>query len=292
MRKLLWITVGMTYLLMVWGNLVSSTGSGLACPDWPLCHGTIAPAISGPVILEWGHRLLAFVTGILIISSIFSVFRAPAHTNLRKSGKSLLVLLGLQVLLGGTTVLVGLSPVISTVHLLIAAIVFGGLIAVACVVTWKDPEVEKSSPKLRRLAVAGLIGLIIQLCLGALVRHTHSGLACPNFPNCLTGFFPLPFGLETALAFLHRWWGVLMLGLFFHLAMTATRQTPALGRSARRIFSLSVAQVILGVGTVMSGLQVETRAIHAAIGYALWGLLFFVAIRAGSLKWLWEDRTA
>ena len=290
-RNLGWLTVGFTYFLMVWGNLVSSTGSGLACPDWPLCHGTVMPAASFPVVLEWGHRILAFIATTLIGATLYQVFTTPSDpgSSLKRSGKFLLWMLAAQILLGATTVLLELSPLVSTIHLMIATLVFSGLIAVACVMTWPEPMISNSPPKIQRLAIAGLGGLLVQLCLGALVRHHHGGLACPNFPHCLNGFFPIPLTFESGLAFIHRWWGVLMLGLFVHLAITAAKTFPPLAQSTRRAFSLAVAQVFLGIGTVMSGLNTESRALHAAVGYALWGILFYIAVRAGAVRWIYTE---
>ncbi len=293
-KKLAWLTVGFTYLLMVWGNLVSSTGSGLACPDWPLCHGTILPPISFSVVMEWGHRLLAFTASMLILATLISVFRAPLAPNssLKTSGKTLLFLLVLQILLGATTVMLGLSPTVSTIHLMVATLVFSGLILVACVATWENPVISNPSPKVKRLALSGLVALLIQFALGALVRHSHSGLACPNFPNCLSGFFPAPWTYENSLAFIHRWWGVMMIGVFFHLATATPRHAPELARAARSAFGISIAQVLLGIGTVMSGLNTHSRATHAAVGYALWGILFYITVRAGGLQGLWKRQEA
>jgi heme a synthase len=290
MQTLAWLTVGLTYFLMVWGNIVSSTGSGLACPDWPLCHGSVTPPVSAPVVLEWGHRLLAASATFMILLTLYKTL-TPSNqigSPLRRSGKSLLALLAIQILLGGTTVLLGLSPGVSTIHLIIATLVFSGLITVACVTTWKDPVIVNANPKISRLAIAGLMGLLVQFAMGALVRHTHSGLACPNFPHCLEGFFPIPATFGSHLAFFHRWWGVLLLGVFVHLAVVAAKTTPALSRPARRALGLAVAQVILGIGTVLSGLNTESRAIHAAVGYALWGVLFFITLRSGGMRWLWD----
>ena len=172
-------------------------------------------------------------------------------------------------------------------YLLIGTLVFSGLITIACVITLGNPVVQNPSPKLKRLGIAGLGSLFLQFCLGALLRDTHNGLACPNFPNCLDQFFPIPFTFWTAIAFFHRWLGVLMLGLFLHLAVEAARTTPSLARPTRQAFALSVAQVFLGIGNVMGGLSSESRIIHAGVGYALWGILFYVTIRSGGcLKYI------
>ena len=79
-----------------------------------------------------------------------------------------------------------------------------------------------------------------------------------------------------------------MLGLFFHLALVTSRFNPSLARPARRVFSLAVGQVFLGIGTVLSGLNTESRAIHAAVGYAIWGVVFYLAVRSGAVRWLWS----
>lgn len=294
MRKLGWVTVGFTYFLMVWGNLVSATGSGLACPDWPLCNGTPLPVLSGPVILEWGHRLLAFSATILILLTLYKVLKNPAHRDsaLKSSGRSLAVLLGLQILLGGTTVLLGLSVAVSTVHLVVATLVFSGLITVASVITWGNPTVKNPSSIVRRLALWGLGGLMVQLIFGAMVRHGHAGLACPSFPHCMESFLPLPFTFETGIAFFHRWWGVGLLAIFFRLSWVAAKTCPELAHPTRRVFALSLAQVFLGIGTVMSGLQTHSRATHAAVGYLIWGLLFYVVLRSGGVRWLWARRSS
>jgi heme a synthase len=295
-RRLAWATVGFTYLLMVWGNIVSSTGSGLACPDWPLCHGTVAPPFRLDIMFEWGHRILAATATLLIVTTVISVLRASRDTRspLRRTLKLLLALLGFQILLGGTTVLLGLSLAISTIHLLLANLVWGGLILLAAVVTYGDPEIRDASPRAKRLAWSALVAFLVQLGLGALVRHGHAGLACPGFPQCLTGILPDYWDFSTFVAFAHRWWGVALIGVFVHLAL-ACHRIPGLRGPSAVALALSLAQVTLGVLTVLTSLHVHTRAAHAALGYALWGVLFYLAVRIGVTRPIWkpgEERPA
>jgi heme A synthase len=181
------------------------------------------------------------------------------------------------------------SSLLSSMSLLL---VFSLLIAFASVSTWGNPVLENSPPKIKRLALAGLIGLVLQMALGSEVRQSAAGMACPGFPNCLETFFPIPFTYETAMAFTHRWWGFLLLGVFFQLAFAAAKTSPALAGPARRAFALSVAQVFLGIGTVLSGLNAHSRVLHAAVGYALWGTVFFIVIRAGGVRWFWKPFSA
>lgn len=290
MRKLSWVTVGFTYFLMVWGNLVSSTGSGLACPDWPLCHGTITPPMHPDIILEWGHRVLAAITGSLIIATVVASWKkSKENPLLRKVLRNLIILLPIQIVLGGITVKLGLSVIASTIHLLIATTLFSFLILIASVQTFgEDLKPATPAPKLSRLGKSALVGLVIQLLLGGIVRHGHAGLACPNFPGCLEGFLPIPFSMQGLFAFSHRWWGILLIGLFAHLMIAAKKQAPALKGLATLIAGVSIAQILLGILTVTTALHTHVRATHAAIGYALWGLTFFLTLRAGGLQRLWS----
>ncbi len=50
-----------TLLLIFIGSLVTSTGSGLAVPDWPLSYGMLFPPMVGGILYEHGHRMAAAV---------------------------------------------------------------------------------------------------------------------------------------------------------------------------------------------------------------------------------------
>lgn len=297
MKKLVWITVFWTYLLMFWGNLVSATGSGLACPDWPTCQGTLIPPSRPDIVLEWGHRLLAAGAVIWILATAFQAWRlSKTNPLLRKLLQSLmaglLILVGVQVVLGGVTVKLKLSLIVSTVHLVNANLIFAALILLACVATWDTQTIVTDEAKIKRLSVAGMAGLLIQLLLGAIVRHGHAGLACPNFPNCLQSFWPSPLTPYTAIAFVHRWWGFVMIGLFGHLMGAARRRAPRLRGLALVTGGLSLLQVLLGIATVLMVLDTRVRAAHAAIGYALWALLTVLAVRAGAFKKFWIESSS
>lgn len=254
---------------MVWGNLVSSTGSGLACPDWPLCHGTVTPPLRGDIVLEWGHRLLAASAGVLILLTIFFAFQhSRRDATLRRLMKGIVGLLVFQILLGGLTVMLGLSVTASTIHLLTASFVFGGLISIAVSVSDPAPKPTVAIQRLRILALA----ILAQFLLGGLLRHSHSGLACPNFPLCLDSMLPEPAIPSVLLAWSHRWIGVGV--AVFALLM---------GSVSKWIVALAWAQVILGVLTVLGRIDVVLRASHAALGYFLFGVCIFELARRGGI---------
>ena len=284
MRALAWAAVAAVFLLMTAGNVVSATGSGLACPDWPLCHGRLIPPIQLDVLIEYSHRLLAAATSVLLIGTIVATIRDRRSRGVRRVGVGLLVLLGAQIALGGVTVLFRLPHLISTLHLVNALLILAGLLAL---VSRAEPA-DEIPAKVWRLTRAGLAALLCQLALGGYVRHAGAGLACPDFPLCGGDVFP---GHWLGIVhWFHRWLGVALLGFFVHLALAA-RGTRVAGAAAT-VAGLALLQVSLGIATVLLGLAPAIRAIHASVGYLLWATLVWVSLRVGGWDRVLGDAVA
>lgn len=273
-RRLAWLAIAALALVMMLGNIVSATGSGLGCPDWPLCHGRFIPPGGTEIWIEFRHRLAVPLFSVLLVATAVLTLRRAESRALRRLAIALLALLGVQIALGGITVKLGLSAPISTVHLVTALSILAGLLTIA----GSEPTaLAGRDAKLARLAGVGLLVLLVQLALGGYVRHTGAGLACPDFPLCSGDLFPA--GGPPLVHWVHRWLGVALLGLFIHLAV-ASRRTALAGVGAA-IGALAVIQVALGIAAVLLRLPVPVRAAHAAGGYLLWGLLVWTVVRAG-----------
>ena len=271
------------FVLMTLGNVVSATGSGLACPDWPLCHGSIVPPLRTDVLIEYGHRLSALAATVLILAASVAALRGPASAGLRRLAWLLPVLLLVQIALGGITVLLKLPDLISTAHLVNALLILGGLIVLTLGLRGPTAAPAADPDRTRRLARAGLAVLLVQLALGGYVRHAGAGLACPDFPLCSGDL--LPSGWLPTVHWVHRWLGVLLLGVFVHLAVAA-RTT-----ATRLVAAVAVLQVSLGVATVLLQLTPAVRATHAAVGYALWATLVWASVEAGCWRMVGAERT-
>ena len=110
--------------LVVVGGATRVMEAGLACPDWPLCFGTLLPGrqMNIQVFLEWFHRLDALLIGMVLLGQyVFAVmFRAQLPRWLPWTYLLLVALVSLQAGLGALTVLHLLPSVVVTAHLVLA----------------------------------------------------------------------------------------------------------------------------------------------------------------------------
>src|SRR2546428_11500122 len=68
-RRVAFLTALFAYLQIALGGVVRVTGSGLGCPDWPLCHGRPYPAADVHSIIEHPHRTVGTIAGLLLIAT-------------------------------------------------------------------------------------------------------------------------------------------------------------------------------------------------------------------------------
>ncbi|HYW55079.1 MAG TPA: heme o synthase [Dongiaceae bacterium] len=265
-------------LVAVLGSWVRINGAGMTCPDWPLCHGQLVPALTGGVVLEWSHRLIAFVDGFLVLGALWTGWRARRTVA---GVTPVLAFIGavfaLQVALGGLTVALANSPWSVVVHWGTAMLLLGGLTALAILAA-----VQPRSLRFRHSIAGGVLTACAALAFatmlaGSYVSSSGAGLACATLPACDGGSWTGAFPAQTA-QMAHR----LLAAAFFALA-TAAAYGAALSATARvRVavlfaYALVVLQIMLGFANVAWLLPTLLREAHAANAVATF-LAFIAAL--------------
>ena len=166
-----------TFILIVAGALVTSTGAGLAAPDWPLSYGQVFPRMVGNLFYEHGHRLIATTVGLLTIALNIWLWRSEPRRFVRRLGLAALLTVIAQGLLGGLTVLLLLPLAVSTAHACLAQLFFCLMVSLSVLTApgWSERRAtaeDNGQPRLRHLCVAAFGFVFLQLTLGATLRHS------------------------------------------------------------------------------------------------------------------------
>jgi len=210
-QKLNWTIVFLTFDLILFGAFTRLSDSGLGCPDWPGCYGTSNPfrAIeeiraaeaampTGPVTVfkawvEMIHRYLAMSVGFLIIIQVVMAFKqpSPGRSLAIRGGLFLLVLVCLQGAFGAWTVTLKLQPIIVSMHLILALVLFASMVWFA---QRNDARYSNDSKTISSLSgglvLIAIVALFTQIFLGAWVSTNYAVLACPDFPTCMGAWYP------------------------------------------------------------------------------------------------------
>src|SRR5688572_615520 len=135
-------TVAATLALIFIGGLVTSTGSGLSVPDWPLSYGMLMPPMVGGVFYEHGHRMAATAVGFLTLVLAIWTARAEPRRGVRRLAWAALAAVITQGVLGGLTVIYLLPTPVSVAHACLAQLFFCTMIALATVTSREWIAVE------------------------------------------------------------------------------------------------------------------------------------------------------
>ena len=122
LRRFTKLVAVLTLFLIFAGAMVTSTGSGLAVPDWPLNYGMVIPPMIGGILYEAGHRLIAGAVGFLILLQAILLQLFEPKPFIRKLGWTSLGCVLVQGLLGGLTVLFLQPHALSVAHGAVAEI--------------------------------------------------------------------------------------------------------------------------------------------------------------------------
>lgn len=265
-----WIAASMvvvTYVLLVFGSTVRIHDAGLACPDWPMCFGQVIPVIDFGVALEFGHRVLA---GLISLAFVGLCAVVLSSREVRRGLVGWIVaaglVLALQIVLGGLTVLELLAEWTVTSHLTAGNTFCALLLVVALRLAEQgQPRTRVELPALARWAPLAVLGVVFgQLALGGLVASSHAGLACgPTFPGCGGSAWIPTFSGPVGLQVIHRIGALVVLGAALLSAVACFRRGRA-GIATMVVVGVVLLQMVLGIVNVWTAMPAEITAAHSA----------------------------
>ena len=267
------------------GGVVRVSGSGLGCPDWPLCHGQIVPTLEFHALIEYSHRLTAMLVGFstLILTALaWKQYRDDKRVLVFATLALALVLVAGG--LGGATVLTELAWWFVLLHLgiaeiLVASIIFTWISAVKPGRHNIEGDLQVHPPdNFDWLVIAALVGLMVLLLFGSYMVGRGYGSACGDWPLCNGVIFPT--GKAFAIHMAHRYMTVIIGILIMWTAYSALNRNlshPYLNWAAISMTILFVTQIMVGAITVWTGHAAAAKGLHLIVGTLVWSALVLSA---------------
>ncbi len=283
LHRLAILTAGATFVLLLVGGLVTSTGSGLAVPDWPSTFGynmffyPLSKMVGG-ILYEHSHRLMGSIVGLLTIALVIGIWVKEPRKWMR--WLSMLALVGViaQGVLGGLRVVL-LQTVLAIIHACLAQAFFALTVSFVLFTSreWQGQPQQTQTPdaaRLQRLGVLTTSLIYLQLIFGAVLRHTGARLDA------------------------HLLFAVLVTIHVFMIVRRVLRDyshLPRLTRLAAILGGLLLLQLMLGIGAYLSKFtafentmpaitQVAITTVHVGIGALM--LVTSLALTLRAYRWL------
>lgn len=283
-RRLAWVTLAYTVLVILFGAVVRITGSGAGCGQhWPTCHGEVVP-VSPTVetMIEFSHRVTSGLCGVIVLALVIVALRSFPRGHMARTGAWLaLVFTITEALIGAGLVRFGLvgdndsvaRAVVMAAHLFNTSLLTGALALAAWAADHGGHASSRPSPRIRWLVYASLGGLLVVGVSGAVTAlgdtlYPVEGAALAQ---------QLQRDLGAGAHFLQRlrlMHPLLACGLGFFTAVVAhhlgAAASPAIRRSSAWVIVLVFAQLGAGVLNVMLSAPGWMQVLHLGLGTGLW----------------------
>ncbi|MFS1514052.1 COX15/CtaA family protein [Chengkuizengella sp. SCS-71B] len=294
------------FLVLLAGTLVTNTGSELGCGhDWPLCNGKFVPAYTIPSIIEWSHRFVTGIEGILVVITLVMVIKYLKHRKdalLYAWGTLLFTVV--QAIMGAMAVMWPQSSPVLALHFGISIMAFASSLLLVMIVwkinpqerslytKWGEPTTAIDKPVGRSYRIFVWFTTVytyIVVYTGALVKHTDSGSA---FVELYQNTFETLIG-KVGVALTHVSSAsvlfIIML-IVAHFAYRSYHHILPIRKAGIAALVLIVAQVISGVILVAAisneNWYLFAILLHTSIISAMFGVLCYLSM----LVWQWREK--
>ena len=296
-RRLALATLAATFLLVIVGGIVRVSDSGLGCGPagsglngWPFCNGDVVPGVNLNSIIEYSHRALAGVVGIMMFAlAVLAWRRYRSNTGLVRATGASAVLVVAQGLLGAATVEKDLDEGLVAAHLGLAMALLALLLYVVRASsrqsTVDSRQEAEPGPGFRPLALVTSFFVLCTIVAGGYMAGTQNygradyqlgdgaHHACgKEFPTCNGEFMPFGEARLVDIHLTHRAFMYIASLLVIALVVLSLRRRPSPGavRAAHSAAGILLCQVLVGALNVWLDEYEALIMLHLALGTLLW----------------------
>lgn len=277
------------FLILLMGALVTKTESGRGCgDDWPLCNGRFVPAYTIESLIEYSHRFVVGVVGIILLATTILVFLYSQRKDAKWFVGGAMFFTVLQAILGAFAVLWPQSALVMALHFGFSLLSFAFTLLLYLVFTkFGEALIRGDGTRLSRGARLSIWGVLLYsyvvVYLGAFVRHTESIGGCIGWPLCNGQVIPEMTG-GTGVVFTHRL-AAALLGLAILAVFLMIRNQAKPGSS---VYQAALWSLVLVFFQILSGgfvtltigydMFLVASLLHALLVSCLFGILCYLAI--------------
>ena len=273
------------------GSAVRLTGSGLSCPDWPLCYGLWFPDQDKlskitdvnyefyQIMLEWIHRFNAAIFIAPVTLLLFFVgLKATKNRKIKTILYSIMIVLAMQGLMGGFTVFDKNSPWSVAAHLGFAlGLMF--LVIKIFLVSLRLKTIKPLPNKNKKIFILYITIIIVlaTMLMGAIVSKSGSSLACDLWPKCSSDGDSL-FQYNKIIHISHRFLAVIS-AIFIVLVVYNYNQIikyKIISNIRNILILLTTLQILLGATVIFTELNLFIAMLHQSIAVLIFIVLSFL----------------
>jgi cytochrome c oxidase assembly protein subunit 15 len=260
------------FAVVVLGFLDTATHSALGCGrSFPLCHGQLFPQDNLQAMVEWTHRAVSGVVGVVVLAAaLWAAIRLGAQPEVRVLAAVAVGFLLLESVLGALAVLNAEPKALIATHMGVALTALAATFLLAATVgeMRRRGRVERAPvpASIRGWAVGAMAFFYVAVYVGAYVAETGDGAACLTWPMCPGGWIPASGAAQVDMV--HRLVAVLAVALGAVLVgkvRPVRLVRPDLYRQAWTILVLLFAQVVSGLVLMLTRIALETTLVHVAL---------------------------
>ncbi|WP_214776733.1 heme A synthase [Exiguobacterium sp. s22] len=273
------VTLGMM-LVLIMGGTVTKTDSGDGCgTDWPLCHGKLIPTNpSVETMIEYSHRVVSGVEGLLIIALAIWTFIAVKHrVDVKIFAFLAFIFMLIQSIIGAGAVIWQQSDAILALHFGISLVSFASLLILTILLFEGDREHKVVSNRLRFHLYGLSLYTMVVVYTGAYVRHLGATYACVGWPICEQNVWTF----ESYVQMGHRIMaGILVLYTLYVLYLVRKEANQLIERGMMASLFFILLQVGTGAWIVLGGHATYVPLLHAFLITCYFGILAYLSYHA------------